>query len=90
MLVTQFESSTLEQENICCMGSRNVCACNFAVEVMNKGEPEDVFELALYCVIAGIQVYRWEGVPQERKPTEIEVFVSGSFYNRLNEFPVAA
>ena len=67
-----------------------VCACNFAVKVVNKGEPEDVFELALYCVIAGIQVYRWEGVPQERKPTEIEVFVSGSFYNRLNEFPVAA
>ena len=56
---------------------------------MNKGEPEDVFELALYCIIAGIQVYRWEGVPQERKSTEIEVFVSGSFYNRLNEFPVA-
>ena len=46
---------------------------NFAVEVMNKGEPEDVFELALYCIIAGIQVYRWEGVPQERKPTEIEL-----------------
>ena len=23
------------------------------------------------------------------KSTEIEVFVSGSFYNRLNEFPVA-
>ena len=62
---------------------------NFAVEVMNKGEPEDVFELALYCIIAGIQVYRWEGVPRERKSTEIEVFVSGSFYNRLNEFPVA-
>ena len=66
-----------------------VCTWNFAVEVMNKGEPEDVFELALCCVIAGIQVDRWEGVPQERKPTEIEVFVSGSFYNRLNEFPVA-
>ena len=66
-----------------------VCTWNFAVEVMDKGEPEDVFELALYCIIAGIQVYRWEGVPQERKPTEVEVFVSGSFYNRLNEFPVA-
>ena len=62
---------------------------NFAVKVMNKGEPEDVFELVLYCIIAGIQVYRWEGVPQERKSTEIEVSVSGSFYNRLNEFPVA-
>ena len=45
----------------------------FAVEVMNKGEPEDVFELALYCIIAGIQVYRWEGVPRERKSTEIEL-----------------
>ena len=56
---------------------------------MNKGEPEDVFELALYCIIAGIQVYRWEEVPQVRKSTEIEVFVSGSFYNRLNEFSVA-
>ena len=66
-----------------------VCAWIFAVEVMNKGEPEDVFELVLYCIIAGIQIYRWEGVPQERKSTEIEVFVSGSFYNRLNEFPVA-
>ena len=53
-----------------------VCTWNFTVEVMNKGEPEDVFELELYCIIAGIQVYRWEGVPQERKSTEIEVFVS--------------
>ena len=50
-----------------------VCTWNFAVEVMDKEEPEDVFELALYCIIAGIQVYRWEGVPQERKPTEVEV-----------------
>ena len=46
---------------------------NFTVKFMNKGESEDVFELALYCIIAGIQVYRWEEVPQERKPTEIEV-----------------
>jgi len=66
------------------------CTWKFAVEIMDKGEPEDVFELALYCIIAEIQVYRWEGVPQERKPIEVEVFVSGSFYNRLNEFPVAA
>ena len=59
--------------------AETVCRWIFAVEVMNKGEPEDVFELALYCIIAGIQVYRWEGVPQERKHTEIEVVVGCVF-----------
>ena len=59
MLVTQFESLTLEQlkRTFAAWAAEMVCTWNFAVEVMNKGEPEDIFELALYCVIAGIQAY---------------------------------
>ena len=57
MLVTPFEIRLGDKikRTFAAWTAEMVCTRNFAVKVMNKGEPEDVFELVLYCIIAGIQ-----------------------------------